>query len=166
MRSQRRTGQCGSADLLLSHSGTHSYSRGQLTVHIRFLCPVGTHSPTAIIRVQQLFPDQLHLCALLPVKLFHPSILSTRRGTSVSFPYKAGGLDACIIFRSTQFVNRLIPLFSKMYFLHDNFALTSGILYSGSLAGKAGVCSKKGLLHQMPCSSPLYLHKENLSDSP
>ena len=26
--------------------------------------------------------------------------------------------------------------------------------------------SKKGLLHQMPCSSPLYRYKENLSDSP
>ena len=64
-----------------------------------------------------------------------------RRGTSVSFPYKTGGLDVCIISRSTQFVNRLILLFSRMYFLHDNFALTGGILYSGSLAGKAGVCT-------------------------
>ena len=141
MRFQRRTGQCGLPELLLSHSGAHSRSRGQHTVHIRCRCPVGTHSPTAIIRVQQFFPDQLHLCALLPIKLFHPSILSTRRGTSVSFPYKTDGLDVCIISRSTQFVNRLILLFSGMYFLHDNFALTGGILYSGSLAGKAGVCT-------------------------
>ena len=119
MRFQRRTGQCGLPELLLSHSGAHSRSRGQLTVHIRCLCPVGTHSPTAIIRVQQFFPDQLHLCALLPVKLFHPSMISTRRGISVSFPYWTGGLDVCIISPFTQFVNRLIPLFSGMYFLHD-----------------------------------------------
>lgn len=132
MRFQRRTGQCGLPELL-SHSGTHSRSRGQHTVHIRCRCPVGMHSPTAIIRVQQFFPDQLHLCALLPVKLFHPSMVSARRGTSVSFPYKTGGLDVCIISRSTQFVNRLIPLFSRMYFLHDNFARTAppdSILYS------------------------------------
>jgi len=32
-------------------------------------------------------------------------------------------------------------------------------------AGNA-LTSKKGLLHQMPCSSPLYRYKENLSDSP
>lgn len=115
MRFQRRTGQCGLPELL-SHSGTHSRSRGQHTVHIRCRCPVGMHSPTAIIRVQQFFPDQLHLCALLPVKLFHPSMVSARRGTSVSFPYKTGGLDVCIIFSFTQFVNRLIPLFSRMYF--------------------------------------------------
>ena len=121
MRFQRRTGQCGLPELLLSHSGAHSHSRGQHTVHIRCRCPVGTHSPTAIIRVQQFFPDQLHLCALLPAKLFHLSMVSTRRGPSVSFSYKTGGLDVCIISRSTQFVNRLIPLFSRMYFLHDNF---------------------------------------------
>ena len=83
MRFQRRTGQCGLPELL-SHSGTHSRSRGQHTVHIRCRCPVGMHSPTAIIRVQQFFPDQLHLCALLPVKLFHPSMVSARRGTSIS----------------------------------------------------------------------------------
>ena len=124
MRFQRRTGQCGLPELL-SHSGAHSHSRGQHTVHIRCRCPAGTHSPTAIIRVQQFFPDQLHLCALLPVKLFHPSMVSARRGTSVSFPYKTGGLDVCIIFSFTQFVNRLIPLFSRMYFLHDNFVRTA-----------------------------------------
>ena len=50
-----------------------------------------------------------------------------RRGTSVSFPYKTGGLDVCIISRSTQFVNRLIPLFSRMYFLHDNFAYAAPV---------------------------------------
>ena len=121
MRFQRRTGQCGLPELLLSHSGAHSHSRGQHTVHIRCLCPVGMHSPTAIIRVQQFFPDQLHLCALLPINFSIP-LCTTRRGTSVSFPYKTGGLDVCIISRSTQFVNRLIPLFSRMYFLHDNFA--------------------------------------------
>lgn len=115
MRFQRRTGQCGLPELL-SHSGTHSRSRGQHTVHIRCRCPVGMHSPTAIIRVQQFFPDQLHLCALLPVKLFHPSMVSARRGTSVSFPYKTGGLDVCIIFSFTQFVNRLIPLFQGCIF--------------------------------------------------
>ena len=127
MRFQRRTGQCGLPELLLSHSGAHSHSRGQHTVHIRCRCPVGMHSPTAIIRVQQFFPDQLHLCALLPVKLFHPSMVSARRGTSVSFPYKTGGLDVCIIFSFTQFVNRLIPLFSRMYFLHDISACAARI---------------------------------------
>lgn len=126
MRFQRRTGQCGLPELL-SHSGVHSHSRGQHTVHIRCRCPVGMHSPTAIIRVQQFFPDQLHLCALLPVKLFHPSMVSARRGTSVSFPYKTGGLDVCIIFSFTQFVNRLIPLFSRMYFLHDISACAARI---------------------------------------
>lgn len=126
MRFQRRTGQCGLPELL-SHSGTHSRSRGQHAVHIRCRCPVGMHSPTAIIRVQQFFPDQLHLCALLPVKLFHPSMVSARRGTSVSFPYKTGGLDVCIIFSFTQFVNRLIPLFSRMYFLHDISACAARI---------------------------------------
>ena len=42
-----------------------------------------------------------------------------RRGTSVSFPYKTCGLDVCIISRYTQFVNRLILLFPRMYFLHS-----------------------------------------------
>ena len=50
-----------------------------------------------------------------------------RRGTSVSFPYKTGGLDVCIIFSFTQFVNRLIPLFSRMYFLHDISACAASI---------------------------------------
>lgn len=145
MRFQRRTGQCGLPELL-SHSGTHSRSRGQHTVHIRCRCPVGMHSPTTIIRVQQFFPDQLHLCALLPVKLFHPSMVSARRGTSVSFPYKTGGLDVCIISAFTQFVNRLILLFSEMYFLHDISACAARIF----LHSLAKTISSAGALQTYP----------------
>ena len=134
MRFQRRTGQCGLPELLLSHSGAHSRSRGQHTIHIRCRCPVGTHSPAAIIRVQQFFPDQLHLCALLPVNFSIP-LCTTRRETSVPFPYKAGGLDVCIISRSTQFVNRLILLFQGCIFCMIILPVpppSDSILYSGS----------------------------------
>ena len=125
MRFQRRTGQCGLPELL-SHSGTHSRSRGQHTVHIRCRCPVGMHSPTAIIRVQQFFPDQLHLCALLPVKLFHPSMYHPP-GNLCFISLQDWWIDVCIISSSTQFVNRLIPLFSRMYFLHDISACAARI---------------------------------------
>ena len=40
-------------------------------------------------------------------------------------------------------------------------------LCSGTFSGSRKYAHiKKGLLHQMPCSSPLYRYKENLSDSP
>ena len=66
MRFQRRTGQCGLPELLLSHSGTHSCTaRGHRTVHSQMFCPVTAHSPTAEVGVQKTFPNQRHLSTLL-----------------------------------------------------------------------------------------------------
>lgn len=50
--------------------------------------------------------------------LFNPS---TKIAPQAAYPfsYLVGGFDVCIIFPYTQFVNRLILLFSKLHFVHD-----------------------------------------------
>ena len=67
--------------------------------------------------MQQVIPNQLHFCALLSVVSF-PLIYKPE--TLFSFSYKACGFVVCIIFPFTQFVNRLILIFSKLSFLHDS----------------------------------------------
>ena len=65
--------------------------------------------------MQQLVPDQFHFHALLPALLSHSSITP---GISISIPHYVGGFVVCIILASTQFVNRLILIFSKKFLFH------------------------------------------------
>ena len=45
------------------------------------------------------------------------------REISISIPHLVCGFVVCIIFPLTQFVNRLIPLFCRLHFLHDGFPI-------------------------------------------
>ena len=66
MRDTKRTGQTQFKALLsMSHSGTHSCTRGHRTAASQMFCPVDAHSPTAEVSVQQVRPNQLHFRALL-----------------------------------------------------------------------------------------------------
>ena len=88
-----------------------------------FLSPGAVHSPTAEVCMQQVVPNQLHIRALLSRRISFPLIYKPAiQEISFSISYKVCGFVVCIISPLTQFVNRLIPLFSRMYFLHDNFA--------------------------------------------
>ena len=91
MRDTRRTGQTQfKAILSMSHSGTHSCTRGHRTVHSQMFCPVTAHSPTAEVCMQQVVPNQLHIRALLSRKtLSHSS-------TSRSFNFPSGLWICCL----------------------------------------------------------------------
>ena len=105
----------------MSHSGTHSCTtRGHCTVHSQMFRPAAAHSPTAEVCMQQVVPNQLHIDALLSRRISFPLIYKPAiQEISFSISYKVCGFVVCIISPLTQFVNRLIPVFCKLSFLHD-----------------------------------------------
>ena len=124
---QKRTGQTQfKAILSTSHSGTHSCTGGHRTGHGEFFCPFPTHSPTAEVCMQQVVPNQLHIRALLSRKtLSHSStnrhlyLLCTGK-QNLCFLFPTRFVDLLFaLYSLTQFVNRLIPVFFKLSFLHD-----------------------------------------------
>ena len=87
------------------------------SVHIR---PQRKFACSRFFKINSMFR------ALLSALLFNPSTKPTP-GNLSSFPYLSGGFYGCIIPDNTQFVNRLIPLFSKLHFVHDSLpALAPG----------------------------------------
>lgn len=52
---------------------------------------------------------------------------STDLGISISIPHKVCGFVVRIIFPNTQFVNRLIPFFSILHFVHDERPLRGAV---------------------------------------
>ena len=134
---QKRTGQTQfKAILSTSHSGTHSCTaRGHRTVHSKMFCPVTAHSPTAEVCMQQVVPNQLHIRALLSRKtLSHSStnrhlylLCTGKQNLCFLFPTRFVDLLFALYPHNTQFVNRLIPFFSILHFVHDERPLRGAV---------------------------------------
>ena len=83
-------------------------SKSARSLHIR---PQRKFACSRFFQISSIFRALLSVYFSIPLQ-------NPPQGT-YPFPYLTGGFDVCIIIPYTQFVNRLIPLFSKMHFAHD-----------------------------------------------
>ena len=123
---QKRTGQSQfSCKTVPCHIRAHIRAQQEGIVQFTARCPA--RSPH--IRPQRKFACsssfQISFIFVPSFPAFSHS--STNPGISISIPHKVCGFVVRIISPNTQFVNRLIPLFSRMYFLHDISACAARI---------------------------------------